>query len=148
MLFEVPGLSLGAPKTDSKKTEMSLSNSDSKQIQISNLNTKNNGKIEQLIVMSSTKSKNKVKANLKSNEKDVMSYPYKDKKVAPQNNVSSKTNSQKIEKQSGKTKLQQKMEEKLRGARFRYLNQKLYQSDSLEALNHFKEHPEDFQKVF
>ena len=27
------------------------------------------------------------------------------------------------------------------------LNQKLYQSNSRDALNHFKEHPEDFKNV-
>lgn len=43
-----------------------------------------------------------------------------------------------------KTKLQRKMEEKLRGARFRFLNQKLYESDSRSALQHFRENPEDF----
>lgn len=33
---------------------------------------------------------------------------------------------------------------KLSGARFRYLNQKLYESDSKQALAYFQEHPDDF----
>lgn len=35
-------------------------------------------------------------------------------------------------------------EEKLKGARFRFLNQRLYESHSSEALAYFREHPQDF----
>jgi ribosomal RNA-processing protein 8 len=38
-----------------------------------------------------------------------------------------------------------KMEEKLKGARFRFLNQRLYESDSKAALTYFKEHPDEFE---
>lgn len=38
----------------------------------------------------------------------------------------------------------QKALNKLSGARFRYLNQKLYESDSKQALAYFQEHPDDF----
>lgn len=37
-----------------------------------------------------------------------------------------------------------KIEAKLSGARFRFLNQKLYESSSAEALVHFQRNPEDF----
>lgn len=136
MLFEVPGLSLGTPKTEkNNKTECdsSTDKTDTKKYK------------KQILYQNSSGSLSKSKPrNIKTGEAAEWS-----KKL---NETSSKTASpntfpKKIEKQSGKSKLQQKMEEKLRGARFRYLNQKLYQSHSLEALNHFKEHPEDFQKV-
>jgi len=39
----------------------------------------------------------------------------------------------------------EKREEKLKGSRFRFLNQRLYQSRSDEALAYFKEHPEEFE---
>lgn len=38
-----------------------------------------------------------------------------------------------------------KEEQKLGGARFRYLNQRLYQSSSKEAFQYFQDHPEDFE---
>lgn len=37
-----------------------------------------------------------------------------------------------------------KLKAKLSGARFRFLNQKLYESDSISALNYFQEHQDDF----
>jgi ribosomal RNA-processing protein 8 len=42
------------------------------------------------------------------------------------------------------TKGKSKEESKLSGARFRFLNQKLYESSSSEALSYFRQHPTDF----
>ncbi|PJF18899.1 hypothetical protein PSACC_01300 [Paramicrosporidium saccamoebae] len=42
------------------------------------------------------------------------------------------------------TKGKSKEESKLSGARFRFLNQKLYESSSNEALSYFRQHPTDF----
>lgn len=145
MLFEVPGLNLGAPKTEAKNIDTS------KNVAIKD-KTKTPVKSEKVASPSVFPSHSKSKGK-----------PMKDTPVETSSSVkTSVTGSQKsgstikstapiqpkkIEKESGKSKLQQKMEEKLRGARFRYLNQKLYQSNSRDALNHFQEHPEDFQKV-
>lgn len=142
MLFEIPGLNLGDPKTEAKKYENKPSASSGHQKSAKKL--VNNEVSENLTAP---------KYNNKSQKHVAKKGPISNKNSkaeTPQiikNSASPKVTSHNIEKHSGKSKLQQKMEEKLRGARFRYLNQKLYQSDSREAFNHFKEHPEDFDKV-
>lgn len=141
MLFEVPGLNLGAPKTESKKKNPAEMKDKSKLPQKGGKEDYDSGSFF------SSKSKDKVakKFTTESCSYSVESTKYN---TAKKNVASTNINfPRKIEKESGKSKLQQKMEEKLRGARFRYLNQKLYQSHSHEALNHFQDHPEDFQKV-
>ena len=145
MLFEVPGLNLGAPKTEAKNTDTGK-----------NVVIKDKAKTP-------VKSEKVASPSVFPSHSKSKSKPMKDTPVETSGLVkttvtgSQKSGSaikstasiqpKKIEKESGKSKLQQKMEEKLRGARFRYLNQKLYQSNSRDALNHFQEHPEDFQKV-
>ena len=145
MLFEVPGLSLGAPKTESKKSV----NKNTSEAKEKSKRSKNIEKDAQFFG-SDYFSKSKVKA-VKDTPTE-SSFPKRSSSaISDKFDTSNKSTvanfANKIKKESGKSKLQQKMEEKLRGARFRYLNQKLYQSHSHEALNHFQEHPEDFQKV-
>ena len=140
MLFEVPGLNLGAPKTEAKNTD----------------NKKPNGTKAKLPRKfdkdSSPPFSSKSKGKPVKDTPTQTSYPDCSSKTGtgkPSTAIKSTApnNLKKIEKEPGKSKLQQKMEEKLRGARFRYLNQKLYQSHSHDALSHFQEYPEDFQKV-
>lgn len=45
---------------------------------------------------------------------------------------------------SGDTSESAKLKAKLSGSRFRFLNQRLYESDSKEALSYFQEHQDDF----
>lgn len=135
MLFEVPGMNLGAPKTDSKKIQK-VQSVQSKNIDAVKKIPKLTHKFENDATTSKSKGKpSKEEVKESSHSRSVKSEPSKN---AP---------AKKIEKMSGKSKLQQKMEEKLRGARFRYLNQKLYESHSHDALSHFQNNPEDFQKV-
>lgn len=136
MLFEVPGLNLGAPKTESKKTDCKKP-----------ADTKDKLKLPQKVVKADHSS-----GSLFSSKSSNPSLPSRSFVAESTKSNTAQKNSvtkfpKKIEKESGKSKLQQKMEEKLRGARFRFLNQKLYQSHSHEALNHFQDNPEDFQKV-
>lgn len=137
MLFEVPGLTLGVPKTENMNKADCNASADKNDTKKYKKQTNSNNSSDPL-------SKSKPKSIKTGNE--AAEWGKKLDETSSKTALSS-TVTKKIEKQSGKSKLQQKMEEKLRGARFRYLNQKLYQSHSLEALNHFKEHPEDFQKV-
>ena len=131
MLFEVPGLSLGEPKSldnknDSKKFKKDLRSSrDIKNHERNSSHFKNDKKSNR-----STVHANVAKPQSNSGMQRQVNEPI----------ISADLN-------NGKSKLQIKMEQKLRGARFRYLNQKLYQSHSRDALNHFKDHPEDFEKV-
>lgn len=127
MFFEVPGLDLGEPKTESQLTMKSP-----KQVAPKDRNS-SLGSINNITPAPTTDHMSVRKAQ-KSGPK----------KSSIENSASS---FKKIEHTPGKSKLQQKMEGKLRGARFRFLNQKLYQSHSREALDYFKEHPEDFQNV-
>ena len=137
MLFDVPGLNLGAPKTETaQKTGKKVAHDN-----IPKNMTPSNSDKKSAEILHKSKPKNK-------NGKDTTAEWLTKSPEVSSNSAPSKTlPPKKIEKNSSKSKLQQKMEEKLRGARFRYLNQKLYQSHSHEALNHFKEHPEDFQNV-
>ena len=137
MLFEVPGMTLGAPKTEEVKKQYSkLPNTN-----LSKTEKKRNPQ------KSNSDASIKLHPKNKSNKNALAERGTKPTEVPSSKSTVHKSIPKKIEKESGKSKLQQKMEEKLRGARFRYLNQKLYQSKSHEALDHFKEHPEDFQKV-
>lgn len=140
MLFEIPGMNLGAPKTDEvKKQHSKLQNIDLSKI-AKNAKDRNPQKI-------TPDASVKLRPKSNSSKNAVAERGTKTTQVVPSKSLVQKSIPRKIEKESGKSKLQQKMEEKLRGARFRYLNQKLYQSKSHEALEHFTEHPEDFQKV-
>lgn len=137
MLFEVPGLNLGVPKTEDAKKQDSKS---------SNINIIKDAKKKNLEKNISDNAAH-LNPNNKSSGNALAGRSALPAEATHSKSTSYKSISKKTEKESGKSKLQQKMEEKLRGARFRYLNQKLYQSNSREALDHFKEHPEDFQKV-
>lgn len=141
MFFEVPGLNLGAPATEVKKPDHGQAQG--------NNNASNRSKSKPTI----SKFKNLFTENIKSRngpKKSSESEKIPLKQASPVSKAAKVSNQPpiKVEKDSGKSKLQQKMEKQLCGARFRYLNQKLYQSHSHEALSHFKEHPEDFDKVF
>ncbi len=118
MLFEVPGLNLGEPKVDDGKSKRP--NKAPKKPPTKALATS----------VSSKKVQKPAKEAL----------PLKSSSVTSSASLS-------IFKSTQKTKLQRKMEEKLMGSRFRYLNQKLYESDSKEALQLFKQNPEDFKNV-
>ena len=125
MFFEVPGLNLGEPKTE----------------KVSNPKSPKQIDLKLKTIKDKTDFKNSYSSDkIKMAKKKPVSY----KSVAITPKID-KTRGKNTE--SGKSRLQQKMEEKLRGARFIYLNQKLYQSNSQEALVHFKDHPEDFQNV-
>lgn len=129
MLFEVPGLNLGQPKTEdaSKKNKE--------------------------YTAKPPKMKQTVKEKPRNQNTPAKPLPKKEYKQAntptDQNHqpVMTPTSLPSVFKASQKSKLQRKMEEKLMGARFRFLNQKLYESNSHDALEHFKENPEDFKNV-
>ena len=136
MLFDVPGLNLGEPKSLDKKKDSKKSKNDEILSGKDKIDARKYGYMK----------KDSFKNFEKSDQPSVslkVAKPYS-KPTQGQNghpNICMGRN-------SGKTKLQIKMEQKLCGARFRFLNQKLYQSHSQDALNHFKENPEDFEKVF
>lgn len=139
MLFEVPGWSLGAPKTEAEKQpkpkpDASLKkNSTAERVSDTPLHNKRPAKDDPALKKhpAGNAQKKQQKPSLVRVEKSRTS-------SAP---LASSAAS------AGKSKLQQKMEEKLLGARFRFLNQKLYQSSSAEALKYFQDHPEDFDHV-
>ena len=137
MLFEVPGLNLGEPKVESKVKQPAPQ----KEKPASARSSKKEQKPKSVPVPSAIKVQKPGKQPTSSSAK--VSKPVQHHKadtVAVMPSLS-------IFQSSQKTKLQRKMEEKLMGSRFRYLNQKLYESDSKEALQHFKQNPEDFKNV-
>lgn len=141
MFFEVPGLNLGAPAKDIKNN-----NNSSSQTIVNNHNTSKSNMLKSVSPVKKVgdlfTENHKLKSikNNYSNSKDMPLKNVKDAKKLKPSLI-------KTGKDSGKSKLQQKMEKQLCGARFRYLNQKLYQSNSQDALQHFMENPEDFEKV-
>ena len=142
MFFEVPGMNLGAPQTEMQKPKTKTK---TKPVSIATAMIENKNSNFRAYNSGNNESKNQ--SSSKKNKKDetiapkMISKPVIIKATAKVNVEYNHDSS------NGKSKLQRKMEEKLRGARFRYLNQKLYQSNSRDALNHFKEHPEDFKNV-
>ena len=129
MLFEVPGLKLGQPKTeDATKKNKEYTAKPLKMKQSVETNPKNQNAV--------AKPKQKKEHKQASTRTDQNRQP-----------VMTPTSLPSVFKASQKSKLQKKMEEKLMGARFRFLNQKLYESNSHDALEHFKENPEDFKNV-
>lgn len=141
MFFEVPGMNLGAPQTEIQKPKIKA-----KPVSIASatIENKNNSRSRS---KNSGNNESKNQSSSKKNKKDEIITPKMVTKpviIKATTKVNAKDNE---DSRIGKSKLQRKMEEKLRGARFRYLNQKLYQSSSRDALNHFKENPEDFKNV-
>ena len=67
--------------------------------------------------------------------------PQQSKQTQPEKNSIVKSNASKL------TPLQQKMKEKLSGARFRWLNEQLYTTKGDESFSLFKEKPELFDEV-
>ena len=139
MLFEVPGLKLGEPKVEEKEKSKRNPPEHKKKLpkQQNNFASNDDLKVQK---NSSTNKHSKSFPSEKPRKAPSASSPSPVRAPTPPNSLS-------IFKSEHKTKLQRKMEEKLMGARFRYLNQKLYESDSKDALLHFKENPEDFKKV-
>jgi ribosomal RNA-processing protein 8 len=146
MLFEVPGLNLGEPKVEAV-------------VQKQQVHKKEKPKVQSVVHHKQQVHKKEMNASNIPTKKDPQppknyaSLPAKVQK--PPSAKTSKSESApttlspslSIFKSDQKTKLQRKMEEKLMGSRFRYLNQKLYESDSKEALQYFKQNPDDFKNV-
>ena len=123
MLFEVPGLNLGAPKTEIKKPDNKPKKEKgaNNKIEVAKIKQKDNA----TTVVDVQNSRD---PSTRSNSFTSTKLKVKKSKVP----ASCKASVGHFEKDTGKTKLQQKMEEKLRGSRFRYLNQRLYQIHSRE----------------